>query len=78
MPSAALQFPSGRGSGRSFLSQLARDLVAFVEELASAIAQAREMAADYHALAQLSDIELAKRGLTREAIARFVVLGRRQ
>jgi hypothetical protein len=41
MPSVALQFPSGRGSGRSFLSQLARNLVTDVEELASAIAQAR-------------------------------------
>jgi len=44
MPSVALQFPSGRGSGRSFLSQLARDVGALLEELASAIGQARQMA----------------------------------
>lgn len=34
-----------------------------------------EMADAYHALSRMSDVELAKRGLTRPEITRAVVLG---
>jgi len=78
MPSVTLQFPSGRGTGRSFIAQLARDLVGCIDELGSAIADARQMAAEYHELSRLPDVELAKRGLSRETLARHVVLGHRQ
>ena len=37
---------------------------------------ARDSAASYRELSLLSDAALRKRGLTRETIARFAVLGR--
>jgi hypothetical protein len=76
MPSIALQFPSGRGTGRSGLSRIARELVGLAATIISAIAEARETATRYHELSRLSDAELQKRGLTRATIARFALLGR--
>jgi hypothetical protein len=77
MPSVALQFPSGRGTGRGGLSRLAYDLVRYATESLAAIAEAREIARHYYELSRLSDADLRKRGLTRANIARFVLLGRR-
>ena len=47
----------------------------FVVEFVDAIAEGRRIAARYHELSRLSDAELRERGLTREGIARAVVLG---
>jgi hypothetical protein len=77
MPSVALQFPSGRGTGRGGLARLAHELVRHATEILVAIAEARDIARHYHELSRLSDADLRKRGLTRANIARFVVLGRR-
>jgi hypothetical protein len=76
MPSIALQFPSGRGTGRGGISRFAHDLARCAMEIVSAIVEAHEIASRYHALSRLSDVELRKRGLTRETIARFALLGR--
>jgi hypothetical protein len=76
MPSIALQFPSGRGTPGGGFLQFARRAARRADQVVAAIAQARESAASYHELSLLSDAELRKRGLTRETIARFVVLGR--
>jgi hypothetical protein len=77
MPSVALQFPSGRGTSRGGVARLARDLIRCVVQIVAAIAEAREIARHYYELSRLSDADLRKRGLTRENIARFVLLGRR-
>jgi hypothetical protein len=77
MPSVALQFPSGRGTGRSGISRRAQDLVRNITELLTAIAEARDIARHYYELSRLSDADLRKHGLTRDNIARFVLLGRR-
>ena len=42
----------------------------------SALVEARKSVACYHALSLLSDDELRKRGLTRETVAHFSLLGR--
>ena len=76
MPSIALQFPSGRGTGGGGFLQFARRAARLADVLVAAIAEARDSAASYHELSLPSDAELRKRGLTRETIARFAVLGR--
>ena len=76
MPSIALQFPSGRGTPSGGFLQFARRAARLADLVVAAIAEARESAASYRELSLLSDAELHKRGLTRETIARFAVLGR--
>jgi hypothetical protein len=78
MPSAALQFPSGRGNRRSAFYRIAHESLRFIELLLAAIEEAQSSAVRYHELARLSDRELARQGLTRDRIARFAILGRRQ
>jgi hypothetical protein len=78
MPSIALQFPSGRGTRSGAFLRLARHMARFVDAVVSAIVEARQGATSYHELSLLSDAELRKRGLTRETIARFAILGRAQ
>ena len=76
MPSIALQFPSGRGTwGGGFLQSAGR-AARLADLVVAVIAEARESAASYRELSLLSDAELRKRGLARETIARFAVLGR--
>ena len=76
MPSIALQFPSGRGTPGGGFLQFARRAARLADLVLAAIAEARGSAASYRELSLLSDAELHKRGLTRETIARFAVLGR--
>ena len=76
MPSIALQFPSGRGTPGSGFLQFARRAARLADLVVAAIAEARDSAASYRELSLLSDAALRKRGLTRETIARFAVLGR--
>ena len=76
MPSIALQFPSGRGTRGGGFLQFARRAARLADVLVAAIAEARDSAASYHELSLPSDAELRMRGLTRETIARFAVLGR--
>jgi hypothetical protein len=72
MPSLALQFPSGRGTPR----RLARQVIQLFDLVLSALVEARQSVACYHALSLLSDQELRKRGLARETLAHFALLGR--
>jgi hypothetical protein len=76
MPSIALQFPSGRGTRGGGFLQFARRAARLADLVVAVIAEARESAASYRELSLLSDAELRKRGLARETIARFAVLGR--
>jgi hypothetical protein len=76
MPSIALQFPSGRGTRSGALLRFARHAARVADVILAALAEARQNATSYHELALLSDASLRKRGLTRETIARFAVLGR--
>jgi hypothetical protein len=48
----------------------------FFRELGAGIREGREIETRYHALSQLTDAELAERGLKREDVARVAVLGR--
>jgi len=72
MPSIALQFPSARGARR----RVARQALQLFDLVLSALVEARKSVACYHALSLLSDDELRKRGLTRETVAHFSLLGR--
>jgi hypothetical protein len=76
MPSIALQFPSGRGTRRSGVALAARRALQAADFALSAVVEALESLRLYHSLSVLSDAELQKRGLTRETLARFVLLGR--
>jgi len=51
---------------------LRNGVVAFIE----GVTEGLDMAENYNALSRLSEDELRKRGLTRDAITRAVVLGR--
>mgnify|MGYP001810102931 CR=1 FL=1 len=55
-----------------FFSRLVEGVTSFFE----AIGEGRRIAQRYEALARLSDAALAKRGLTRQDIARAAVNGR--
>jgi hypothetical protein len=72
----ALQFPSGRGTRRSGFLRFVRRTAHVADVIVAAIVEARQNATSYHELARLSDASLHKRGLTRETLARFAVLGR--
>ena len=72
MPSIALRFPSGRGTQKRVLRQALQSF----DLVLSALVEARKGIACYHTLSLLSDDELRKRGLTRETVAHFSLLGR--
>jgi hypothetical protein len=72
MPSIALQFSLGRDTRR----RVARQAIQLFDLVLSAVAEARKSVACYHALSLLSDEDLGKRGLTRETVAHFALLGR--
>jgi len=76
MPSIALQFTSGRGTRRGGLAHIARQALKVINLLVSAVTEARESLACYRSLSRLSEAELRKRGLTRETVARFELMGR--
>jgi len=76
MPSIALQFPSGRGTRRSGFALAARRTLQAADIALSAVVEALESLRLYNSLSLLSDAELQKRGLTRESVARFALLGR--
>jgi hypothetical protein len=78
MPSIALQFPSGRGTRRGGFAHAARRALQVFDMALSAVVEGRASLTCYHALSLMSDAELHKRGLTRETLARFALLGRVQ
>jgi hypothetical protein len=68
---ASLTFPSRVQHHTGFLDSAWNTTRAFFQ----GVREGREMADAYHAFSRMSDIELAKRGLTRSEITRAVVLG---
>jgi hypothetical protein len=62
---------AGIASPSALLSRIA----AWCTHFAEGIREGREIAARYHALAQLSSPELARRGLNRHMIARVALTG---
>ncbi|MDF2620887.1 MAG: hypothetical protein K0S00_3546 [Xanthobacteraceae bacterium] len=61
-----------RHSSPDFFSRFAAGVVAFFE----AVSEGHRIARRYESLSRLSDAALAKRGLTRQDIARVAVSGR--
>ena len=72
MPYIALRFPSGRNTQRRMVRQALQSCGVVL----SALVEARKSITCYHTLSLLSDDELRKRGLTRETVAHFALLGR--
>lgn len=68
---ATLTYPSRTQHHAGFLDSALKTLRAFFQGVRDGL----EMSDRYHALARMSDVELAKRGLTRSEITRAVVLG---
>ena len=62
---------TGIASPSALLSRIA----AWCTHFAEGIREGREIAARYHALAQLSSPELARHGLNRQMIARVALTG---
>ncbi|GLK86024.1 DUF1127 domain-containing protein [Ancylobacter defluvii] len=61
-----------RHTSPDFFSRVVESVAAFFE----AVGEGRRIAQRYEALSRLSDVALARRGLTRQDIARAAVAGR--
>jgi hypothetical protein len=70
---ATLTFPSRAHHHTGFFDSAWKTVRLFFQ----GVREGLDMADKYRALARLSDVELAKRGLIRSEITRAVVLGRR-